>query len=187
MTTQPESTNTPDLSGNDITLKFYTTLTNAYAFFNEQLFDGKLPPCLIALARSRNVIGQFESMRGKARNRDEHVDLLTLNPDEFKGRSDARIISDLVHEMVHLFVFHFGQLVCFEEHNCSWADKMEAIGLMPSSTGKPGGKRTGEQMTHIIINGGLFDNACAELLSTGLTIDLQTIPHVRRGDGRGSI
>ena len=34
---------------------------------------------------------------------------------------------------------------------------MEAIGLMPSHSGKPGGKRTGQQMTHYILDGGSYD------------------------------
>jgi hypothetical protein len=34
-----------------------------------------------------------------------------------------------------------------------------AIGLMPSNTGEPGGKRTGQQMTHYVIEGGPFDLA----------------------------
>jgi hypothetical protein len=36
---------------------------------------------------------------------------------------------------------------------------MERIGLMPSATGAPGGRRTGQRMTHYIIRGGLFDRA----------------------------
>ena len=42
---------------------------------------------------------------------------------------------------------------------------MEAIGLMPSNTGQAGGRKVGEQMTHYIIEGGLFARACAQLLT----------------------
>ena len=34
---------------------------------------------------------------------------------------------------------------------------MEDIGLMPSSTGEEGGKRTGQKMSHYIIPGGKFE------------------------------
>jgi len=34
---------------------------------------------------------------------------------------------------------------------------MESIGLMPSNTGRPGGKRTGQRVSHYIIKGGLFE------------------------------
>ena len=33
---------------------------------------------------------------------------------------------------------------------------------MPSSTGQPGGKRTGRRVSHYIIEGGDFDKACAK-------------------------
>ena len=44
---------------------------------------------------------------------------------------------------------------------------MESIGLMPSNTGQPGGKRTGQQMTHYIIEDGQFAEAAADLLALG--------------------
>ena len=43
---------------------------------------------------------------------------------------------------------------------------MERIGLIPSDTGQPGGKRVGESMSHYIEDGGPFDKACKELLTT---------------------
>lgn len=36
---------------------------------------------------------------------------------------------------------------------------MDSIGLIPSNTGQPGGKRTGQQMTHIIDPDGPFMRA----------------------------
>jgi hypothetical protein len=36
---------------------------------------------------------------------------------------------------------------------------MEAIGLMPSDTGEPGGGRVGQRVSHYIIEGGPFDCA----------------------------
>lgn len=47
---------------------------------------------------------------------------------------------------------------------------MESVGLMPSHTGQPGGRRTGEKMTHFIIQGGPFDLACDELLTEAFTL-----------------
>ena len=38
---------------------------------------------------------------------------------------------------------------------------MERVGLMPSSTGAPGGKRTGQSMTHYVIEDGPFARAVA--------------------------
>ncbi len=42
---------------------------------------------------------------------------------------------------------------------------MERVGLMPSDTGEPGGRKVGQSMTHYIIAGGPFDMACDELLT----------------------
>jgi hypothetical protein len=42
---------------------------------------------------------------------------------------------------------------------------MEAIGLMPSSTGALGGKRTGDRVSHWIVPGGPFDLACQAFLA----------------------
>jgi hypothetical protein len=46
-------------------------------------------------------------------------------------------------------------------HNKQWAQLMERIGLMPSDTGAPGGKRTGQRMHHYVLDGGPFENASA--------------------------
>jgi hypothetical protein len=47
---------------------------------------------------------------------------------------------------------------------------MDAIGLCPSDTGKEGGKRTGQHMSHYVIEGGAYKQACTELLAQGFVI-----------------
>lgn len=47
---------------------------------------------------------------------------------------------------------------------------MESIGLMPSSTGKPGGKRTGDCMADYAIDDGRFLAACQELLTSSFRL-----------------
>ena len=73
------------------------------------------------------------------------------------GRSDEDILSVLVHEMVHVWQQHFSMPPRGGYHDKKWGSKMEEIGLMPSNTGQPGGKKTGQQMHHYIIPGGPFD------------------------------
>ena len=46
---------------------------------------------------------------------------------------------------------------------------------MPTDTGEPGGKRTGEQVTHYIKPGDKFDQACRGLLDKGFWIPWQAI------------
>jgi hypothetical protein len=55
-------------------------------------------------------------------------------------------------------------------HDRVWGAKMEEVGLMPSNTGLPGGKKNGQQMTHYIIRGGRFQKAVYDLLKNGFSI-----------------
>jgi hypothetical protein len=48
---------------------------------------------------------------------------------------------------------------------------MKRVGLYPSDTGKPGGRETGQQMTHYILAGGPFEKACQEILNQGYSLD----------------
>ena len=47
---------------------------------------------------------------------------------------------------------------------------MEAMGLCPSHTEKPGGKRTGQHMSHDVVAGGSFAQACTTLLAERFVI-----------------
>jgi hypothetical protein len=72
--------------------------------------------------------------------------------------------------MAHVWQHHFGKPGRRGYHNAEWAKQMHAIGLKPTSTVAPGGKETGEKVTHMVDAGGPFDRACAALLKTGLTL-----------------
>lgn len=142
----------------------YPVLQDAYDHFNEHIFDGLLPNCLITLsAEMRKAYGYYRNHPfTNTKKQDQSTDEISLNPFTFSGRVDRDIYSTLVHEMVHLWQHHFGVDNKKTHHDKEWAAKMEAIGLMPSSTGAPGGKRTGRRVSHYIIDGGEFDKACAK-------------------------
>jgi predicted SprT family Zn-dependent metalloprotease len=72
--------------------------------------------------------------------------------------------------MCHLQQDHFGKPGRTSYHNKEWAGMMEAIGLIPSDTGAPGGKQTGQKVSHYIAGGGRFDKACRELIEQGFTV-----------------
>ena len=153
----------------------YSSLDHAYDFYNTHLFDGRLPSCLITLQRKARALGYFSPDRFASRIiDDEKTDEIALNPDTFDGRSDQDILSTLVHEMVHLEQNKFGKPGRRGYHNKEWAAKMEQIGLMPTNTGEPDGKRTGQQMTHFIITGGPFDLVTQQLLATGFQLTWQS-------------
>jgi hypothetical protein len=165
----------------------YNAFERAYGWFNARLFAGGLPPCLITLQRHPNSRGYywhdaFRARRGKARTAE-----IALNPDAFTARTDQQILSTLVHEMVHLWQAHFGTPGRGRYHNEEWAKRMEAVGLMPSDSGEPGGRRTGDHMTHYVVRGGRFQRAWAALYRTGFRLHWQTDVSARpgRAGGRG--
>ncbi|MGI9316496.1 MAG: SprT-like domain-containing protein, partial [bacterium] len=74
------------------------------------------------------------------------------------------VLQTLVHEQCHLWQHVYGQHKSRSGyHNREWADKMESIGLVPSSTGETGGGRTGQSMSDYPKPGGRFIQACMAL------------------------
>lgn len=146
------------------TNKTYAGLTDAYEFFNARLFGGKLPPCLITMQRKSKAYGYFAGGRFGSRAGTDITDEIALNPTHFAGRSNEAILSTLVHEMTHLEQQHFGKPSRTGYHNKEWAQLMRAVGLIPSDTGQPGGKQTGQHVSHYIEEGGPFAVVCAELV-----------------------
>lgn len=151
------------------TQQVYAELQQAFEHFNLTLFDGTLPQCLLTLQREKKTCGYFSAQRFG--NHDgQRVDEIALNPAYFAVSPLQEIMQTIVHEMVHLWQHHHGQPGRGRYHNPQWADKMESIGLMPSSTSRPGGKRTGDHMGDYVIEGGRFERACEQLLSVHFTI-----------------
>lgn len=150
--------------GGHPTIETYKELELAYVFFNERLFQNQLPPCLITLQREKRTLGYHS--HGRFVNADgEKIDELALNPSYFGVRSIKQTLSTLVHEQAHALMDVLGIQSRRGYHCKKWGNIMKNIGLYPSNTGKFGGKETGQQMSHYIIQGGLFDVACDELLS----------------------
>jgi hypothetical protein len=127
------------------TKRAYGDLNSAYDFFNRHLFGGALPRCLITMQRTNKAYGYFAGDRFGALDGGEIADEIALNPSHFASRGTERVLSTLVHEMVHLWQHHRGSPSRNAYHNKEWAAKMREVGLVPSSTGKPGGKETGNR------------------------------------------
>jgi predicted SprT family Zn-dependent metalloprotease len=127
-------------------------------YFNARLFEGTLPPVLLNFSRKgRRTRGFFAPNRWEKGATLTHE--ISLNPQLLKERSPVETAATLVHELCHLWQFVYGHPSRAGYHNREWAEKMEAIGLMPSDTGEVGGQRTGQQMTHYLIEGGPFEQA----------------------------
>lgn len=154
----------------DPTTEAYAELQTAYTHNNQALFAGKLPSCLITLQREKRAYGYFSAKRFVHRSDKMTTDEIAINPSYFAVLPLVEVMQTLVHEMVHAWQYHFGKPVRRCYHNREWADKMESIGLMPSSTGKPGGARTGERMSDYPIEGGAFLRATEQLLDQAFRI-----------------
>jgi predicted SprT family Zn-dependent metalloprotease len=153
------------------TARQYATFQAAYDHFNAALWHGKLPPCLITLQRKARAKGYFRGDGFVARSGDQKTDEIALNPDTFADRTDREILSTLAHEMAHMWQHHCGEPSRSGYHNSEWADEMERIGLKPSDTGAEGGRRTGQRVTHYIVEGGPFDMAASLFLADHVAVD----------------
>lgn len=152
------------------TKRTYDDLTAAYDFFNKRLFHGKLPRCLITMQRKNKAYGYFAGGRFGTVDGKEITDEIALNPSHFKTRTTEQSLSTLVHEMVHVWQHHYGKPSRSGYHNKEWAEKMTALGLMPSDTGAPGGKETGQRVSHYVAPGGAFAHACTALVAEGFVV-----------------
>lgn len=156
----------------------FSSLENLYYYYNLVIFDSCLPDCLVNLSRRANSHGFFAPERWKGNNTESVVHEISLNPDTM-SRPDKAWHSTLVHEMVHMWQQTHGTPPRRCYHDKEWADKMEEIGLMPTSTGQPGGKRTGQRVTHYVIEGGPFDQAFEKITDEQLaSLKLPYIPNV---------
>ncbi len=141
----------------------YRAFQQMFAYFGEQLFDGALPQPILTFSRRARSAGFFAADRWSARDADARgVSEIAVNPDHLRTRTTIEIASTLVHEMCHLWQHVYGEKKSRRAyHNMEWSKKMESVGLMPSSTGEPGGKRVGQHMTHYVVVGGEFAEAFA--------------------------
>jgi predicted SprT family Zn-dependent metalloprotease len=155
---------------NNPTEEIYTELKKAYDFFNQHLFENKLPPCLITLQRKARAYGYFSANRFQHVEAGTLTDEISMNPDHFKTEPLRKVLSTLVHEMVHLQQAYIGKPSRTGYHNREWANLMLAAGLIPSSTGGVGGAQVGQHMTHYIEPAGRFDKVCQELIDGGFRL-----------------
>jgi hypothetical protein len=115
----------------------YVTLSAAFEFFNRRLFASWLPAAQVSLHHRPGAhwAGRFEGCGVGKRGED----LIVLNTATFRDRSDAEILSMLVHEMAHQFQAWYGTPGCGGYHNREWANLMKGAGLMPSASARGGG------------------------------------------------
>jgi hypothetical protein len=148
----------------DPTGEAYAELGFAFDYFNLHLFENRLSRPLFTLPRERNTLGYHSRKRFVSRKSKAMVDELAMNPAYFGSRPMKLTLSTVVHEMAHQWQDDFGKPGRGRYHNKEWAQKMLSLGLCPTDTGAPGGKMTGDYMTHYVIKDGPFDKLCDQLL-----------------------
>lgn len=147
------------------TQQLYDSMEIAYRYFNQQLFNNKLPKVIFTTQRSGlGILGHFASDRWKSID-GTGAHEISINPTYIARSCQMDVISTLVHEMAHCWQQCFGKPGRGGYHNKEWAYKMADIGLMPSNTSEPGGDIVGEQMSHYIIRNGPFFNAYQNLVT----------------------
>jgi hypothetical protein len=151
----------------------YQDLRTLYDAANTTLFHGTLPPCMIGLRYKAKAQGWFSQACWGRRTLgpadDPTIAMIVLNPAVFNAQTDAQILSTLVHEMVHLWqAVYTTQAKDLRPgyHDREWARKMVEVGLMPSSTGRPGGKQTGMRMNDYVLETGPFQAWYRDLTTT---------------------
>src|SRR5271169_3491949 len=136
------------------TAEQYGTYQALYDYLNVNLFNNSLPPVVLTFTRRPNICGYFSRDRWERGAEKAHE--IALNPALLAEESCQEVCQTIAHEMVHLQQYIAGTNSRPGYHNEDFAQKMEAIGLMASGTGKPGGARTGQKMADYIIEGGIF-------------------------------
>ncbi|MEW6991646.1 SprT-like domain-containing protein [Colwelliaceae bacterium 6441] len=145
------------------TNELYAPLIEAYNHFNSALFENKLPNVIFTLQRKKGVLGFFSAKRW-GNTKGNYCSEIAINPAYFANSRMIEVLQTLVHEMVHCWQFCYGKPNNVHYHNMEWAKKMISVGLMPSTTGEPGGKITGKGMSDFIIKDGKFMSLVTELL-----------------------
>ncbi|MEM9698863.1 MAG: SprT-like domain-containing protein [Pseudomonadota bacterium] len=147
-----------------------------YDVTNRRLFGGQLPNCMITIERTGRAFGYFRPNSFKNR-RGEITHQIAMNPEFFEPYGDLEALQTFLHEMCHLWREVLGPR---NKNGCPgtpgyhckiWGGKMVDVGLMPSHTGKPGGRKTGYQMMDYIIEGGKFVLLSRELLKNGMHVE----------------
>ena len=158
----------------------------------EKVLGNSLPGAMITLQRKHATMGYFSGRRwayrqegGVALELDTpgvghggvgpvdaaeagviaHADEIALNPEFITVKSIQETMQTLVHKMAHQYQAHFGTPGRGRYHNAELATIMESIGLILSSTGRPGGKSTGDSMSEYVQPGGQFEKSCKRLLT----------------------
>lgn len=162
----------------NISSEFYSCLEQISSHFNGRLFEGSLPPILFTLSSDMKMLGHFRYANWTA-GIENKVSEIILNPDLFAHESWIQLFKTIVHQQCHLYQCNKGKASRSTYHNRRWARSMRDRGLIPSSTGRPGGSETGQMMGEYMDDKGLFLKHSVELIKQDFIF-----PITNRGSGK---
>ncbi len=145
----------------DSTLKLFGALQNAYNYFKQKIFQNSLTPVILTLNRKAHSMGYYKP-QAWLNEQEETIPEINISPATLHHPA-IEVMQTLVHEMAHHYHYLYGKPGTRGYHNCQFAQIMFSIGLVCSSTGKPGGKKTGHRMSDYIMPGGLFEMKFKEM------------------------
>lgn len=153
------------------TQQFYECVVAISDHLSRHLFNGNLSSPLFTLTRGSRSLAHYVAARWHEPTGNA-VGEVCLNPTLFAQHSWLRLMQCVAEQLCHHWQHLHGNPSRPGYHNREWANKLEAIGLMPSSTGIPGGRRTGQIMSSYPLVGGSFLDACEELAADNLHLPL---------------
>ena len=114
-------------------------LSVAFDLFNRQLFNGELPPAMLQLRNKPGSYGYFSPNKWKGQGDGDLLDVINLDSKTAAERPLIELLSTLVHEMAHSYVFNIinegASLGPRGGHGPDWCNKMLAVGLIPVPIG----------------------------------------------------
>jgi hypothetical protein len=127
-------------------------------------------PTMIRISRERPAFAWFVPNAVTRYDGADTVHEINLNDSYLPARSLLDTLASLGAVMVEAYWFDRDRAVRHGYHHRYWAHKMEKIGLMPTSTGQPGGAVVGRRMSQYVIPDGRFERACKDLLKAGFLV-----------------
>ncbi len=151
------------------TERAYSELQQAFDFYNQRLFDGELPDCLITFQRGKNTMGYFSYRRFVAADGSGRmIDEIALNPEYFPVYPLIEVMQTLVHEQCHMWQYHYGNPSRKTYHNAQWAAKWKVSDLCPPPPGDLVVRKSARRLMTIRSLGGRFQRVTLELFQGNL-------------------
>lgn len=155
----------------------YKYLNAIAEHFNQRLYARALPSPLFTFKRSMGTLAYFTTNKWQQTN-GLPVGEIVLNPALFGEYSWVSLMKAIAQQQCHMWQHLYGEPSRPGYHNTQWAEKMKEIGLMPTATGKPGGRATGQRIFLYIVPDGKFIRACVELIDGPLRLPISAKWHL---------